>query len=538
MVDVKKYQEKRGRVLGWMAGMSVVVSLGASAIDAAAPQAPSNFYPHARSTTSIELFWDDNSDDEIGFRIYRTTIETYSDTEKPSGPIATVSGTSYLDNDAGPMDPGSDYFRYWVEAYNSDGTSASVSVDAAPHFSDVDEWVAIQCKDGLKYIDGFYSGAGDPNDLSMTTEIDDFSLWGKFAYASAYDYVFQNKGNGLILAAGDYWNGKVANYCRNDAFYQEIDQGDGWHALYNYDHYEEYLTKINDNQLLLNETITDAGQWRYVSLDTYRLKSKSTGYFLCPEADVAGSAITVDIDDGTDWFRWIKVANGDHFHLKHAATGMFFQPTTSSDGSLLELVDASEDGNWTQWSDVASGDGATVFLKNKATEKHVRPEINSPGTYVQQQPSSWTGDWTRWEYMASEPAPDAVYTIRNLATDRHLNGNGSGNTAQMVPKSWTGNFSKWHKEMVDDTYFRLKCVGSGKYLTASPCETNGAAIEMTENAESAAEWRLTRIGAAFKLDTRTCTSNPYLYSGGSKGYPTLAPNNWTGNHTDWILTDY
>ncbi|MBD3317514.1 MAG: hypothetical protein GF344_17120 [Chitinivibrionales bacterium] len=268
-----------------------------------------------------------------------------------------------------------------------------------------------------------------------------------------------------------------------------------------------------------------------------RIKSAATNYFLRPENDQAEAGIILDVDDGSDWFKWERVANGDRFYLKNAHTGMYFRPIDETDGSLMRQVDVSYDGNWTQWSEVSTDDGLTVHFLNKQTGKYFRPIANEIGSQLEQRPTSWDGTWTRWQIMPETPPADAYYTIRNLATDRHMNGNGPDGTAQMVPKSWTGNFSQWQKEAIDGTWFRLKCRGSNKYLMAAPCETNGGALTMTDDASAAGEWKMTRIGAAFKLENANCSSNPYMYSGGSKGYPTLAPDNWAGNHTEWILTD-
>jgi len=100
------------------------VSTMTSAPAATAPAAPSGLSATAASTTSISLFWADNSDNETGFKIERAT--------SAAGPFAQIfqadaGATSYTD--AGLT--ASTTYYYQVRATNSTGDSAYTSVASA-----------------------------------------------------------------------------------------------------------------------------------------------------------------------------------------------------------------------------------------------------------------------------------------------------------------------------------------------------------------------------------------------------------------------
>lgn len=75
------------------------------------PAAPSNLSATAASSSQINLTWQDNADNEQGFKI-----------ERDSAPIATVGANATGYNDTG-LDPSKTY-TYRVCAYNSNGDSA------------------------------------------------------------------------------------------------------------------------------------------------------------------------------------------------------------------------------------------------------------------------------------------------------------------------------------------------------------------------------------------------------------------------------
>ncbi|MBD3316163.1 MAG: carbohydrate-binding protein, partial [Chitinivibrionales bacterium] len=82
------------------------------------PAAPSDLVLTVVSQTRIDLSWTDNADNEDGFRVYRNTSNS-----KPTDPISTQTAETYGDEG---LSSGTTYY-YWVEAYNSDGVSSSIT---------------------------------------------------------------------------------------------------------------------------------------------------------------------------------------------------------------------------------------------------------------------------------------------------------------------------------------------------------------------------------------------------------------------------
>ena len=91
------------------------------------PAAPSGLSATASGANTINLTWTDNAgsnnDGETGFRIFRNTVNS-----KPTTAIHTTSAnaTSWS---SGSLNAETTYY-YWVEAFNSVGTSASVTANA------------------------------------------------------------------------------------------------------------------------------------------------------------------------------------------------------------------------------------------------------------------------------------------------------------------------------------------------------------------------------------------------------------------------
>ncbi|MBD3318273.1 MAG: PQQ-binding-like beta-propeller repeat protein [Chitinivibrionales bacterium] len=274
--------------------------------------------------------------------------------------------------------------------------------------------------------------------------------------------------------------------------------------------------------------------------EVFLIRNKASGNYLRPVNGDPECPMEAASNDNSDWFRWRKVMNGDYFYLLNVQTDMYFRPIYATDGSGMRQVDQSYDGAWTQWSEDPSGDGTTFFFVNHETGKHIRPQNDDQGSPIQLQPDSWTGDWTRWSFESVEsPAidPDTDYYISNSAVLERLNGNGADGTAQMAPSSWTGNYSQWRPVTVNGAWFKLKCKGNNKYLQAVPCEKDGGALRMTADENQAGDWKLVPNGSNYHIQSGSCDTNPYVYSGGSKGYPTLAPTNWSGNHTQWQFNE-
>jgi N-acetylneuraminic acid mutarotase len=89
------------------------------------PAAPTNLKAWAGSATMIALYWLDNSDNEIGFRIERCAGEACTDFMEIG--VRSANTTSYGDYDL----PSSVTYRYRVLAYNLDGVSDPSNIAAA-----------------------------------------------------------------------------------------------------------------------------------------------------------------------------------------------------------------------------------------------------------------------------------------------------------------------------------------------------------------------------------------------------------------------
>jgi titin len=87
------------------------------------PEAPSNLAASTISTSKIRLTWEDNSDNELGFKIERKKSDgSYTQIAEVDNNITTYTNTG-LSNDT-------EYY-YRVRAYNSAGNSAYSNVDSS-----------------------------------------------------------------------------------------------------------------------------------------------------------------------------------------------------------------------------------------------------------------------------------------------------------------------------------------------------------------------------------------------------------------------
>lgn len=91
--------------------------------DESAPAAPSSLVATANGTSQIDLAWTDNSDNETGFRIYRSTDGTnFSE-------LTTVAADATSHSDTGLSS--STQYWYYVVAFNGAGESGASNTDDA-----------------------------------------------------------------------------------------------------------------------------------------------------------------------------------------------------------------------------------------------------------------------------------------------------------------------------------------------------------------------------------------------------------------------
>ena len=109
------------------------------------------------------------------------------------------------------------------------------------------------------------------------------------------------------------------------------------------------------------------------------------------------SAVTVSRTD--ECAQWIKVKNGDYFHIQRATANHFLKPDTNSDGSQIAIQPNTWAGSWTQWNFIPTDTGYG-HIKNRATGKFMF--LGGSGNQLLQQPSTWGGHYTQWQFKEAE----------------------------------------------------------------------------------------------------------------------------------------
>ncbi len=158
-------------------------------------------------------------------------------------------------------------------------------------------------------------------------------------------------------------------------------------------------TKIywSDESGIEKSTTKASSGARCETVSTYvYIKNKELGDYLRPASNTVNAEILVAENDGSDWFKWEKVAtDAGFFILKNKQTGMHFRPMANASGSPMQQKPASWTGSWVQWSETPAADGRHSYLVNKATESYIRP-ISAQNRALVLRPNSWNGNWTQW----------------------------------------------------------------------------------------------------------------------------------------------
>ncbi|MBD3316829.1 MAG: carbohydrate-binding protein [Chitinivibrionales bacterium] len=250
------------------------------------------------------------------------------------------------------------------------------------------------------------------------------------------------------------------------------------------------------------------------------------------QSGVSGTSVVGYIDNG-DWTRYDNIDLGsgvDRITVSASSNnsgGSIEVRLNSSSGTLLGTVSVSSTGAWGNYETFSAP------LSETSGTKTICLKFTGGSGYL------FNLDWVELKGSGTSGGGggggggSTYYFIEQVALSEYLNGNGTNITPQLVPTSWTGDYSQWEKVMVDATWFYLKNRGNDRYLQALPCEQDGDTLGMATGTTSAVQWKLVANGSNYHIQSKSCGSYPYLYSGGSKGYPTLAPTGWTGTHTQW-----
>jgi len=150
------------------------------------PAAPSHIKADAVSYKEIDLTWQDNSSDEKGFELYRSTLLT-----GPYSIIATVGSnlTSYIDSSCSPRTT----YYYKIQAINQYGSSGFNPSDIGgitySYYTYTDNWSKLPDYDQLTPLK---TGAASNIDISSATQGDNFSFkWiGNITIPIAGTYTF------------------------------------------------------------------------------------------------------------------------------------------------------------------------------------------------------------------------------------------------------------------------------------------------------------------------------------------------------------
>ena len=110
---------------GGTAGMGGTGGTGGTIVVPTVPAAPTALTLHVLSSTSVQLGWADNANNERGYKVYWSAT-----TDKPTLPNAVVAlngSTATVDSLTANQE-----YNFWVEAYNDLGVSGDITGKATP----------------------------------------------------------------------------------------------------------------------------------------------------------------------------------------------------------------------------------------------------------------------------------------------------------------------------------------------------------------------------------------------------------------------
>ncbi|MBD3314543.1 MAG: PQQ-binding-like beta-propeller repeat protein [Chitinivibrionales bacterium] len=418
----------------------------------------------------------------------------------------------------------------------SDGSVAkTISTDAPPI---VDGMVSAYGNIYMALMNGSVVCIGDEIDIEhQSTDGDYINIQRRHSTEMLY-WAMDN--NGV-----EYWESDPTSI--NAQWEVVVAEGEWYNIKRRNDGEALYMGMGNEQNAFFT---TDAGnwwaQWKFVTADgewKNIQRRHSTDILYIGMGNEENAFWTTDA--GNWWAQWKQVpvdGSGSDDTTPPSPDPMTWETEpnqSSTDAVTMTASTASDPSGVEYYFECTSGGGNSSGWRSGSS--YTDAGLTPGNTYqyrVRARDLSAANNTTAWSSTVSvtlTTSGTTYYFIKNAALGENLNGNGAGGTAQMVPSSWTGEYSQWEKEMVDDTWFLLKCRQNGKYLQALPCEKNGDAVRMTTSTTNAVQWKLVANGSKYHIHSKSCGANQYLYSGGSKGYPTLAPSSWTGNHTQWEL---
>ncbi|MBL3658195.1 fibronectin type III domain-containing protein [Fulvivirga sediminis] len=260
------------------------------------PARPSNFFANTISSSSIKINWDDNSSNETGFELYRSTT---------SGSSYTLIGILSANNQANPVSytdtnlkPNTTYY-YQMRAVNNEGasgytaeTSAITIIDTEPPSAPVLSVTSFtESSVGLSW-----TPSTDNNGVTQYEVYRNGSLTGTTSSTRYTSSGLQTKTNYTFKVRAKDYAGNISPFS-NQVQAATINDG------LNYDYYE-FSSNINSVNDITDDNYVSSGNIANVSFSPATSNNNFAlifnGYIQIP---VAGNYIFyTESDDGSDLF--------------------------------------------------------------------------------------------------------------------------------------------------------------------------------------------------------------------------------------------